>query len=98
MRQTVRGSEYGSFFRKHQNRIHSFRTTQRFDRLQSSLCDRPADIEGRVYGDLDADSAAQRLQIGIGKGVRMVTDDLQSPRAIRVYYGGNTLPRAGPGA
>src|SRR5689334_8389705 len=55
--ETTQSNEHWTLLREHQNRVHSFGTAQRFDGLQSGLCDRPANIEGSVYRDLDANSA-----------------------------------------
>src|SRR5215212_5745730 len=51
-------------------------TPQRFDRLLRSLGNGTRDIEGRVDGQLDANMAAERLQVCIGEGVVFGAHDL----------------------
>ena len=74
------------------------RAPQRLDRLLRGLRDRAGDVERRVHRDLDADAAAERLEIGIGERIGLLAHDLQPAGAVGVDDGGNAsrAPPASP--
>ena len=78
--------------------VHRLRAPQRLDRLDRRLRDRRGDVEGGVHRHLDADPAAERLEVGVGEGIGVLAHDLQAARAVGVDDRGNALARLRFGA
>src|SRR5262249_26161330 len=90
--------EHRTLFSDHKHSVHPLRSPQRVECLTGSLCDWSCHVERSIDRRLDADMAAQRLEVGIGQRIGTLAYDLQPPCAVGVNDGGNALTSLGLGA
>src|SRR5712671_550859 len=84
---------YRAVISHQQHNIKALGAAQRIDRLARGLRDWPGNIEGGVDGYLDAEVAAERLEIGVGEGIVLRTHDLNPPGAVGMDYCWNLRAR-----